>query len=117
MNDISFEYCYTIGGYCTFIVKVISGMFSGASSFCISESSLKDAISSLNKMYDSDAGVYRMNDYDSDDFISVEFQKLGHLCFAGQVGGSHRQQCLKYQFVADRSVLSSLISGLQSMIK
>lgn len=117
MDSIIFEHRYTVGGYITFAVSVTSGDFSGASSFCIAESSLKEAISSLSEMHETLKGSYQMNDYDSDDFIIFEFLTLGHLEISGEVGGSHSEQYLKYQFITDQTVLNGIISGFRNVIK
>jgi hypothetical protein len=117
MEKMTFAHQYTVEGYITFTISVVSRGFSGVSSFCISESSLKEAIYTLSEMYNNLKGSYQMNDYDSDDFISFEFQNLGHIGISGQVGGSHREQYLKYQFMTDQTVLTEIISDFKSMIK
>jgi hypothetical protein len=117
VETVKFEHQYTVEGYLTFTVKVVSGEFSGSSTFCISESSLKEAISILSEMYNKLKGTYRMNDYDSDDFMLFEFQNLGHICISGQVGGSHREQYLRYQYNTDQTILAEIITDFKSMIK
>ena len=115
MESLVFEYLYTVEGYITFTVRVQSGEFSGASSLCMPKSSFQDAISSLNDMYNNLKGTYQINDCDSDDFIQFEFLDLGHIKVSGQVGGSHREQFLNYQFVTDQTVLNSIISDFKRM--
>jgi hypothetical protein len=39
-------------------------------------------------MYDELAGVCVIADYDSDAFITLELNRLGHLSISGQIGGS-----------------------------
>jgi len=114
MEKITFDYQYTVGGYITFTIGVVSGGFSGTSNFCISESSLREAVSFLSEMYNNLKGAYQMNDYDSDDFISFEFQDLGHMVISGQAGGSHSAQYLKYQFITDQTVLAEIISNFKA---
>lgn len=116
MGSLAFEHQCTVGGYITFTIRVISGSYSGASSFCISESLLKDAISSLRTLYDELQGTYQMNDYDSDDFILFEFRSLGHVEIAGQVGGSFSDQYLRYRFLTDQTVLAGVISAFRGMV-
>ena len=115
MVNIIFEHLYTVEGYVTFAITVVSGKFSGASNFCISENSLADAVLTLREIYNKLSGEYQMNDYNSDDFILFEFEKYGHLKVSGQVGGSHRQQYLVYQFMTDQTVLAEIISSFRSM--
>jgi len=115
MGNIIFEHQYTIEGYVTFAVHVKSGKFSGMSNFCIAESVLKDAILYLSEMYDSLKGMYRMNDYDSDDFMLFEFLNHGRMRISGQIGGSHSKQYLKYQFVTDQTVLGIIVSDFKRL--
>jgi len=116
VESMTFEYKYSVEGYITFTIKVNSGEFSGASSFCISGNSLKNTILSLRGMYNSLEGEYQMNDYDSDDFVLFEFLNLGHIRITGQVGGSHNQQYLRYQFNADQTFLDKIIINLKDMM-
>jgi len=55
---ITFKHEYTVENYITFNIKVISGEFSGASSFCLSENSLKETVMVLNDIYTNLEGVY-----------------------------------------------------------
>ncbi len=57
-----------------------------------------------------------MNDYDSDDFILFTFKNHGRICISGQIGGSHRQQWLRYQFITDQTGLGIIISDFQGLI-
>ena len=50
-NKLELEYLYTVEDYITYIVKVTSNGFSGASNFCISKELLRDTVSDLSKMY------------------------------------------------------------------
>jgi len=109
MGSLIFEYEYAIGDYITFTKKVISGMFAGTYGFCLSCDSLKEAVLALSEMYKELKGAYQINDYDSDDYVLFEFAKQGHLKISGQVGGSHNQQYLVYQFMSDQTVLNEII--------
>jgi len=116
MASITFEHRYTVGGYITFAVEVMSGNFSGASSFCIPSEPLRDTVSCLNVIYNDLIGSYKVEDYDSSDFILFEFLKYGHLKISGQIGGCHRENYLIYQFVTDQTALREIISDLSSML-
>ena len=116
MENIVFEHQYTVEGYITFTVKVMSGDFSGTSNFCIAEILLNDAILALTEMYDNLEGTCQIKDYDSDDFILFELLRHGHIKISGQVGGSHNDQFLKYQFTTDQTVLNIIISSFKGMI-
>jgi hypothetical protein len=105
-----------VEGYITFLIKIKSGEFSGASNFCISESALQNAITSLSEMYNNLTGSCQIQDYDSDDFVLFKFLNLGHIEISGQAGGSHCPQYLRYQFTTDQTVLGSIVSILRSMV-
>ena len=116
MENIKFTHQYTVEGYLTFNIEVISGGFSGVSNFCISEYSLKEAISALARMYNNLKGTYQMNDYDSDDFILFEMKSLGHMTITGQLGGSYNIPFMKYKNRADQTVLATIISDFKRML-
>ena len=116
MDKISFEHQFTVEGYLTFSVRVISGDFSGSANFCISEIALKEVISALSEVYNCLKGTCQMNDYDSDDFNLFETEKLGHIIVTGQIGGSHRRQYLNYQFITEQTVLAEIISDFKNML-
>ena len=117
MNSIIFEYQYIVEDYITFKVRVVSGEFSGTSNFCILESSLRTAIASLSEMYNTLKGFCRMNDFDSDDFISFKMNSLGHMTITGQLGGSYNIPFLKYENHADQTILLDIISNFKSMVE
>jgi len=116
MGKINFVHEYTVEGYITFSIKIISGEFSGTSSFCLSKSTLLNAILALGEMYNQLEGAYQINNYDNDDFILFEFAKHGHLNISGQVGGSHNQQFLVYNFMTDQTALHEVISTFHKVV-
>jgi len=118
MSGIAFEHQYTVEGYITFAIEVVSGKFSGASSFCISDKLLEDAVSHLTEMHNNLSGTYRINDYDSTDFILFESLMLGRLKISGQVGGdgNYSDQYLVYQFTTDQTALRSIILDFYRML-
>lgn len=117
MNYISLDHLYTVDGYLTFFVVVKSGSFSGASNFCLSEAKLRETSLILNDLYKKLSGACQINDYDSDDFISFEFLKLGHLKITGQLGGSYNPQYLRFQFISEQTVLQSIITTFNTVLQ
>ena len=115
LNKLIFEHKYTVEDYITFSIAVKSGEFSGISNFCISRNVLKDAIMFLDEMYNNLEGIYQVNDYDSDDFILFEFLSKGHIKISGQLGGSHNEQYLKYQFITDQTELNNIINNFKGI--
>jgi len=116
MDGIGFEYLYTVEGYITFVVNVKAGAFSGAAGFCMADCWLKDAISNLSELYRDLRGKYRMDDYDSDDFICFEMEQSGHMTVTGQVGGSYNDTFLTYEYRADQTMLAEIIKKLRIML-
>lgn len=117
MDNIEFEYLYSVEKYTTFNVTVKSGNFSGRSGFCVSEAALQESVESLNAIYERLSGAYTLTDYDSDDYILFEFQHLGHLVIAGQLGGSYSEQFLKFKMNSDQTLLQQIIVQLKQMLQ
>lgn len=117
MDSITFIHQYTVENYFSFSVAVKSGAFSGSSSFCLSEIMLKDAVTSLNKLYENLSGTYQINDYDSDDYVFFEFLNLGHVLVSGQLGGSYNPQHLCFQFISDQTALLEVIKILYNTLR
>ena len=114
MGSLLFTHQYTVEGYITFSVAVTSGLFAGEANFCVSSELIEKCIYKLQNIYETLAGICTMNDYDSDDFITFEMQKNGHMIIRGQVGGSHSSQYLVYEFQSDQAELKHIISDLRS---
>jgi hypothetical protein len=115
-NALSIDLLYTVENYFTLNIKVKSGAFEGASNFCISRDNLIIAVETLSKMYDELAGVCVIADYDSDAFITLELNRLGHLSISGQIGGSHQDHSMKFKYISDQTVLMNLIDAFKSMV-
>lgn len=116
MNSISFQHLYSAIGYITVKVEVYSGVFSGSSTFCMSNAVLKSMALQLQQLYETLSGTYQVDDYDSDDFVRFECLKHGHVQITGQVGGSYNNQFLNYQFETDQTALKQIIMELQLLI-
>ncbi|MHB1453779.1 MAG: WapI family immunity protein, partial [Saccharofermentanales bacterium] len=117
LNLLNFTHQFTVEGYITFLIQVKSGSFSGESSFCISAEILKNSIFVLEEIYNLLTGSCTINDYDSDDFITFEMQKNGHMIVRGQVGGSHNSQYLIYELQSDQTLLKVAINELNCLLK
>jgi len=115
MGCITFEYQYMVDEYIVFNKTIVSGEFSGSSTFCLSKDSLKEAILSLDEMNSRLSGTYQINDYDSNDFVLFEFLKHGHVKISGQVGGTHNRQYLVYEFSTDQTLLGEVILSLSHL--
>jgi len=117
MSSLTVTHLGTYGDFIGYLVRVESGAFSGESSFCISVDWLEDGIAALQELHHSLHGSYTFEDYDSDDFITFEMQKYGHMLISGQVGGSHRPQWLKFELLTDQAELPKIINDYSQLLK
>ena len=108
-NQLILEHLYTVDDYTTFNIKIKSGQFAGASSFCMPRENIISTIDILAKMNKSLQGSCIINDIDSDALIVFEMGNLGHMLIYGQIGGSHQDHFMKFSFLADQTVLPGLI--------
>jgi len=115
-GDILIEHLYTVDNYLTFCVKVKSGLFAGASNFCIPRDKLLSLIEQFSIMQKELAGMSEIMDSDSDAFIKFEMQKFGHLSIYGQVGGSHEDHYMRFKYITDQTVLTNMIHLLKKSL-
>ncbi|WP_421617423.1 WapI family immunity protein [Brevibacillus sp. TJ4] len=113
---LTVEHLYTVEGYLTLAISIKSGEFMGKSNFCISEEHLSTFIQSLKEMGARLSGDSKIVDYDSDSYIIIEVNKLGHVIISGQVGGSHEEHSMKFKFTTDQTILESFGRVLGSLI-
>ncbi|MBR8661818.1 hypothetical protein [Brevibacillus sp. NL20B1] len=113
---IDVEHLYTVEGYITLALTIKSGDFKGKSNFCFSKETLTHFIQSLKEMGTRLDGSSRIDDYDSDAYIYLEVNKLGHVVISGQLGGSHQEHSMKFKFSTDQTVLEELRQYLDSLV-
>ena len=117
-NDVlSITFLYAVDNYLTFKTKVKSDEFSGVSNFCISKEEIASIINTLSIMHSELKGICKIQDYDSDAFLYIEVQKLGHVLISGQIGGSHQEHFMKFKIKTDQTVLLNLIQTFKSLFK
>jgi len=115
-NQLIVDHLYTVHGYSTFNVKVKSGEFTGASNFCIPRERILSITETLSEMHKELKGRCEINDSDSDAYIVMEMDKLGHMYVCGQIGGSHEEHVLKFKYPTDQTVLVDLIRILKTLL-
>lgn len=108
-KELIVEHLYSVEDYFTFNIKVKSGEFAGASNFCMPKESVVLIIEKLSEMYKDLKGCCEVKDYDSDAFIALQMDKLGHMCVYGQIGGSHEEHSMKFKYDTDQTVLVNLM--------
>lgn len=107
-SEFSMEELYFIGGYVTYEIIVSTCGFSGKCTFCISEFDIKNVIESLSVMLKTLSGETIINDSESNAFFRVYFQKSNNFYVAGQIGGDHCDNVLKFKFKADQTFLYNI---------
>lgn len=106
---------YRVEDYITFRIQAISGAFSGEDSFCSTRKDLSAYSAQLTDMYNTLSGKAVLLDYDSDNFLQFEMHDTGSLTLTGQLGGSHREHFVKFEFDTDQTALPSFIYGLSNL--
>jgi len=115
-DSLAFELVFATDDYLTFSIKVKSGEFAGEGVFCMPIEIIESAIASLEVMYESLIGSCRMEDHDSDAYISIASGKFGHICISGQIGGSYEDQFVKFLYHTDQTELPVLIRRLKALL-
>ncbi len=114
-KKLMIEHLYTVEDYFTLNIKVQSGEFTGASNFCISRENILLFIEELSKMHIQLTGYCEISDSDSDAYINIKMDKLGHMYMSGQIGGSHEEHYMKFKFITDQTVLINLTQVLKEL--
>ena len=115
-KELIVEHLYTVEGYFTFNIKIKSGEFAGASNFCMPKESINSIIEKLSEMDKELKGFCEIKDYDSDAYIEIEMDKLGHMCVSGQIGGSHEEHSMKFKYNTDQTVLVNLMRMFKALL-
>ena len=100
----------------TFALTAKSGDFSGTSHFCVRADEIEAFCNSLLKMYASLSGSARLSDNDSDGYVNLEMQESGHLKVSGQVGGSHEDHFMTFEFRTDQTCIPPFVSDFKALL-
>ena len=111
---LDLEYLYTVERNITFIVKVLSGAFSGEHPFCLHKNDISDVILILNHMSKEMKGECIISDGDSYSFIKIEFEERD-VTISGQLGWASDDDFMKFKFTADQTLVVLLESALIDM--
>jgi hypothetical protein len=101
----------------TFELYVISAGFSGCSHFCVRIDELEHFTRKLMKIYGSRSGSAKLNDNDSNSFLSFEMAETGHLIVSGQVGGSHEDHYMTFKFHTDQTCIPHFVEEFNALLK
>jgi hypothetical protein len=111
------EHLYTIDEYATFKIFVKSSGFSGFCNFCIALVYLKNVDVQIKDLLNGHKSNIEIKDCDSDAYIVFEFIDDSHVVIRGQIGGTHQNHYLHFNFIADQTVLSRLRACIHEVIE
>lgn len=114
---IQFESLYEVQNYFTFLLRVRSGTFQGEASFCVPRTQLKAFYQEIDSLSENIKGRTVLQDYDSDAFIAFEGKGFGQITVTGQVGGTHQEQSMRFQFESDQTILKPLQEQISELIE
>lgn len=63
------------------------------------------------------SGTTRLNDNDSDGFVEFTFFKYGYLQVCGQVGGSHEDHFVKFEFQTDQTCIPQFVDDFKKLLR
>ena len=73
-------------------------------------------IAGLQAIHRTLAGQCKLDDYDSDGYLSFAAQSFGHIHVSGQLGGGYCDQFLKFSCFLDQTHLPPMIAVLQQTL-
>lgn len=103
--------------YFTFSFEAASSHFSGASHFCTSSSAIRAFVCALRAMASTLAGSATLTDADSDAFVTMVVDKLGHVGVCGRVGGTHESHSMVFEFSTDQTCIEPFASELEHLLQ
>lgn len=113
---LSFATRYLVEINFTFDLTVISHGFSGTSHFCVRRDQLEELCSDLKKMNLALSGTTKLDDNDSDAFVQFKIEPNGQLNIIGQVGGTHEEHFMKFEFQTDQTCINSFVEDFKSLL-
>ena len=112
---ISIDSIFSIDEYVNFILKIKSYKFYGEHNFCISKTNLANAIKQLQELYNCMEGNVTLCDYDSESFISFEFNN-NHAYIYGQLGSDLENNLWRFKQEVDQTIIMLLVVNLNKLI-
>ncbi|MES2621661.1 MAG: hypothetical protein V4615_12490, partial [Bacteroidota bacterium] len=89
----------------------------GTSHFCVRHDQIETMCVDLTNMHSKLSGKTRMDDNDSDAFVAFEIEANGRLNVMGQVGGTHEEYYLKFNFHTDQTSIPPFVNDFKSLLK
>lgn len=113
---LSFAARYLVQINFTFDLTILSNGFSGTSHFCVRREQLEKMCADLTNMHLALSGTTKLDDNDSDAFIEFEIEPNGRLNVIGQVGGTHEDHFVKFEFQTDQTCIHSFVEDFKSLL-
>ena len=101
----------------TFSVHVKTKKFSGKHNFCIEWNFLSQKIKDLENLIEQLCGECVIEDMDSDSYLNFSMKKYGKMTFSGRLGGTHTNNYMVFEFMADQTIVQNLIVFLKTLDK
>jgi hypothetical protein len=114
---LSFATRYLVQINFTFDLTVLSNGFSGTSHFCVRRDQIEKMCSDLTTMKQAMLGSTKLEDNDSDASVNFQMKSNGQVLVFGQVGGSHEENCLKFNFQSDQTCIEPLVKDFHKLLK
>ena len=114
---LSFATRYLVQINFTFDLTVLSNGFSGTSHFCVRCDQIEKMCSDLTTMKQAMSGNTTIEDNDSDASVNFQMKPNGQVIVFGQVGGSHEENYLKFNFQADQTCIEPLLTDFHKLLK
>jgi hypothetical protein len=116
-EKLSFATRYLVQINFTFDLSVVSNRFAGTSHFCVRKDEIESLCNDLEKMQSTLSGSSKLNDNHSDGFVEFIIFKNGGLQVHGQVGGSHEEHFVKFEFQTDQTCIPRFVGEFRNLLK
>jgi len=114
---LSFATRYLVQINFTFDLTVLSEGFSGVSHFCVRRNQLEKMCADLTNMNLTSSGKTLLDDNDSDAFVEFEIEPNGRINVRGQVGGTHEDHSVKFNFQTDQTCIAPFVADFKFLLK
>lgn len=114
---LSFATRYLVQINFTFDLTVLANRFGGTSHFCVRCEQIEKMCVDLTNMHSTLSGNTCIDDNDSDAFVAFEIESNGRLNVLGQVGGTHEEYFLKFNFQTDQTCIPTFVNDFKSLLK
>ena len=116
IKKVSFATRYLVDLNFTFDLSVQSNDFCGKAHFCVRRDEIEKLCEELSIMSLNLVGFTIINDNDSDGFLKFEFEDNGHLIVSGQIGGSHENNNMKFEFATDQTCIPKFVTDFKTLL-